>query len=190
MLVDQTIKLIRENQFKADWAFNKVLQNLLETFHRIEDPYLRERANDVRQIGHRVLENLAGNPVDSIASIKESSGSRLRGTALRAGATGTAILVSGYFLRKGQYGWSFTMTCISIAGSIITLFTILFPRVMISSLGPAWSLTIYTAASSPYTLQVMTVIALIFVPIVLAYQAWTYWVFRKRLEARPESLTY
>jgi phosphotransferase system enzyme I (PtsI) len=71
MVVDQTIKLIRENQFKADWAFNKVLQNLLETFHRIEDPYLRERANDVRQIGHRVLENLAGNPVDSIASIKE-----------------------------------------------------------------------------------------------------------------------
>jgi phosphotransferase system enzyme I (PtsI) len=71
MVVDQTIKLIRENQYKADWAFNKVLQNLLETFHRIEDPYLRERANDVRQIGHRVLENLAGNPVDSIASIQE-----------------------------------------------------------------------------------------------------------------------
>jgi phosphotransferase system enzyme I (PtsI) len=71
MVVDQTIKLIRENQYKADWAFNKVLQNLLETFHRIEDPYLRERANDVRQIGHRVLENLAGNPVDSIACIKE-----------------------------------------------------------------------------------------------------------------------
>ncbi len=71
MVVDQTVRLIRENQYKADWAFNKVLQNLLESFHRIEDPYLRERANDVRQIGHRVLENLAGNPVDSIASIKE-----------------------------------------------------------------------------------------------------------------------
>ena len=71
MLVDQTVRLIRENQFKADWAFNKVLQNLLETFHRIEDQYLRERGHDLRQIGHRVLENLAGRPVDSIASIRE-----------------------------------------------------------------------------------------------------------------------
>jgi phosphoenolpyruvate-protein phosphotransferase (PTS system enzyme I) len=71
MLVDQTLRLIRENQFKADWAFNKVLQNLLETFQRIEDQYLRERAHDLRQIGHRVLENLAGRPVDSIGSIRE-----------------------------------------------------------------------------------------------------------------------
>jgi phosphotransferase system enzyme I (PtsI) len=71
MLVDQTVRLIRENQYKADWAFNKILQNLLETFHRIEDQYLRERGHDLRQIGHRVLENLAGRPVDSIASIRE-----------------------------------------------------------------------------------------------------------------------
>ena len=71
MLVDQTLRLIRENQYKADWAFNKVLQNLLETFHRIEDQYLRERGHDLRQIGHRVLENLAGRPVDSISSIRE-----------------------------------------------------------------------------------------------------------------------
>ena len=71
MLVDQTVRLIRENQFKADWAFNKVLQNLLETFHRIEDRYLRERGHDLRQIGHRVLENLAGRPMESVASIRE-----------------------------------------------------------------------------------------------------------------------
>jgi phosphotransferase system enzyme I (PtsI) len=71
MLVEQTVRTIRENQFAADWAFNKVLQNLLETFHRIEDPYLRERGHDLRQIGHRVLENLAGRPVDSIATIRD-----------------------------------------------------------------------------------------------------------------------
>ena len=71
MLVEQTVRTIRENQFAADWAFNKVLQDLLETFHRIEDPYLRERGHDLRQIGHRVLENLAGRPVDSIASIRD-----------------------------------------------------------------------------------------------------------------------
>ncbi len=71
MLVDQTVNLIRENRFKADWAFNKVLQNFLETFQRIEDKYLRERGQDLRQIGHRVLENLAGRPVESVASIRE-----------------------------------------------------------------------------------------------------------------------
>lgn len=71
MLLDQTTRTIRENQYTADWAFNKVLQNLLDTFHRIEDPYLRERGADLRQIGHRVLENLAGRQPDSIASIKE-----------------------------------------------------------------------------------------------------------------------
>ncbi|MEW6721416.1 MAG: phosphoenolpyruvate--protein phosphotransferase [Thermodesulfobacteriota bacterium] len=71
MLLEQTTRLIRENQFTADWAFSKVLQNLLETFHRIEDPYLRERGHDLRQIGHRVLENLAGRQLDSIATIRE-----------------------------------------------------------------------------------------------------------------------
>jgi phosphotransferase system enzyme I (PtsI) len=71
MLIDQTERLIRENQFKADWAFNKVLQSLLDTFHRIEDKYLRERGHDLRQIGHRVLENLAGRPLESVSSIRE-----------------------------------------------------------------------------------------------------------------------
>lgn len=72
MLLDQTIRTIRENRFTADWAFNKVLQNLLDTFQRIEDPYLRERGADLRQIGHRVLENLAGRQPDSIAAIKDA----------------------------------------------------------------------------------------------------------------------
>jgi cytochrome d ubiquinol oxidase subunit II len=54
---------------------------------------------------------------------------------------------------------------------------------MVSSLDPAYSLTITNASSSPYTLRVMTIVAVIFVPIVLAYQAWSYWVFRKRLTA-------
>jgi cytochrome d ubiquinol oxidase subunit II len=52
---------------------------------------------------------------------------------------------------------------------------------MVSSLNDAWSLTIYNASSTPYTLKVMSIIALIFVPIVLIYQGWTYWIFRKRV---------
>ena len=101
-----------------------------------------------------------------------------------------ALLVTGYVLRREHDGWAFVMTGLTIAATLSTLFLILFPRVMVSSLDPAWSLTIYNASSSPYTLGVMTVVALIFVPIVLIYQGWTYWVFRKRIEARPEQLTY
>jgi cytochrome d ubiquinol oxidase subunit II len=61
------------------------------------------------------------------------------------------------------------------------LFGGLFPRVMPSSLGSQFDLTIYNAASSPYTLKVMSIVALVFVPVVLLYQGWSYWVFRKRV---------
>jgi cytochrome d ubiquinol oxidase subunit II len=105
-------------------------------------------------------------------------------------AGAAAILASGYFIRKKMQGWAFGMTSLTIAASLITLFMILFPRVMISSLNPAYSLTIYSASSSPYTLKIMTIVALIFVPIVLVYQGWTYRVFRHRISDQPESLTY
>ena len=101
-----------------------------------------------------------------------------------------AILAAGYFIGRRREGLAFVMTALSIAFTLITLFTILFPRVMISSLNQEWSLTIYNASSSPYTLQVMTVIAVIFVPVVLIYQGWSYWVFRQRIENKPETLTY
>lgn len=101
-----------------------------------------------------------------------------------------AILASGYFIRRKLDGWAFTMVAISIAFALVTMFMILFPRVMVSSLNNDWSLTIYNASSSPYTLNVMTIVALIFVPIVLIYQGWSYYIFRKRITGEPESLTY
>jgi cytochrome d ubiquinol oxidase subunit II len=101
-----------------------------------------------------------------------------------------AILLVGYFLRKNLNGWAFAMTSVGIAFAIVTMFQIMYPRVMISSLNPAWSLTIYNASSTSYTLTVMTIVAIIFVPIVLIYQGWSYWVFRKRVEGKPEKLTY
>jgi cytochrome d ubiquinol oxidase subunit II len=101
-----------------------------------------------------------------------------------------ALLSVGYFLRKERHGWGFVMTSVTITFSLTTMFQIMFPRVMISSLNPEWSLTIYNASSTPYTLTVMTVIAVIFVPIVLIYQGWSYWVFRKRIEGKPDTLTY
>ena len=64
---------------------------------------------------------------------------------------------------------------------MVTLFAALYPDVMPSSTDPAFSLTIANASSTPYTLAVMSWIALCTLPLVLAYQAWTYWVFRKRI---------
>ncbi len=99
---------------------------------------------------------------------------------------GVALLISGWFVRKDRSGWAFIMTGLTIALSTITIFIGLYPRVMVSSLNEAWSLTIYTASSSEYTLTVMSIIALIFFPIVLVYQGWTYWVFRKRISVDSE----
>jgi cytochrome d ubiquinol oxidase subunit II len=101
-----------------------------------------------------------------------------------------ALLLAGYFIRTRRGGWAFALVGVHIALTLTTCFLIMYPRVMISSLDPAYSLTIYTAASSPYTLRVMSVAALIFVPLVLAYQVWTYWVFRRRVEAKLKDLTY
>jgi cytochrome d ubiquinol oxidase subunit II len=100
------------------------------------------------------------------------------------------MLLTGTFLNRKMIGWAFAMTGTTVALTLTTAFMIMFPRVMISTLNPEWSLTIYNASSSAYTLQVMTIVALVFTPIVLAYQAWTYWVFRKRVSADPKTLTY
>ena len=101
-----------------------------------------------------------------------------------------SILAAGYFLRKGQFGRVFIMSCLTVASFVFTIFTLLYPRVMVSSLNPEWSLTIQNAASSPYTLKLMTIITLIFLPVVLIYQGWSYWVFRKRVSTEPKQLTY
>ena len=101
-----------------------------------------------------------------------------------------ALLVTGWLIRSRQAGWAFVTGALSIVFATVMVFSGLYPRILISTLNPDWSLTITNAASSPYTLKVMTIVAAIFVPIVLAYQGWTYWVFRKRVEAGPEKLTY
>ncbi len=105
-------------------------------------------------------------------------------------ASYTALLLTGYFVYRKQSGWAFVMMGSHLALTLISCFQIMFPRVMISNIDPSFSLTIYNAASSPYTLKVMSIIALIFAPIVLAYNIWSYWVFRKRVESKPEKLTY
>lgn len=97
-----------------------------------------------------------------------------------------AILSVGSLLKAKKEGWAFIMTGITIAFSTVVVFSGLFPRVMVSSTNPEWSLTIYNASSTPYTLEVMSIVAAVFVPLVLVYQSWTYWVFRKRISQKSE----
>ncbi|GAA3055985.1 cytochrome d ubiquinol oxidase subunit II [Kitasatospora albolonga] len=92
-----------------------------------------------------------------------------------------ALVGSLAAIRIGREGWSFALSGVTIAAAVAMLFLALFPDVMPSTLDPAYSLTVENAASSPYTLKLMTVVAAVFTPLVLLYQGWTYWVFRKRI---------
>ena len=98
-------------------------------------------------------------------------------------ALGLAIL----FVFRGQTGRAFSMTSLGAIAFVATLFTSLYPRVMVSNPDFGNSLTVDGAASSHYALQVMSIVALIFVPLVLLYQGWTYHVFRHRVGDAPAS---
>ncbi|MGD7789443.1 cytochrome d ubiquinol oxidase subunit II [Propionibacteriaceae bacterium Y1700] len=97
-------------------------------------------------------------------------------------AVAALALVGGLMANAlGREGWAFLGTAVTIAATVATLFLGLFPAVMPSTIDPAFTLHIGNASSAAYTLSIMTVAAAIFTPIVLLYQGWTYWVFRKRI---------
>jgi cytochrome d ubiquinol oxidase subunit II len=100
-----------------------------------------------------------------------------------------ALALAVIFVFRSRSGWAFTATALATVLWVATIFSSLFPRVMVSSTGFANSLTVDGTASQHYTLAVMTVVALIFVPIILLYQGWTYHVFRARVggEEPPRS---
>jgi cytochrome d ubiquinol oxidase subunit II len=112
------------------------------------------------------------------------------------GATGTASVVLAALAaaelavafgagRPGREGAAFAAAAAGIAAATAALFTALYPRVLPSTISAAYGLTTGNAASTGKTLALMTVIAGIFLPFVLAYQGWTYWVFRRRLGSPP-----
>ncbi len=96
-------------------------------------------------------------------------------------ALGWVSLLGARMIIAKREKWAFLLQSLMIALMTAGFFLALFPRVMISTIAARYDLTIYSAASNPYTLHVMTIVALTMVPIVLAYQIWTYWIFRKRL---------
>ncbi len=104
-----------------------------------------------------------------------------------AGAAAVCLVLSKVFLIGGGHGKAFVMSSLTIVFVVVSMFCFLFPNVMIST-NPECNLTIYNASSSEYTLGVMRWVAVIFVPVVLVYQAWTYWIFRQRVTS--EHLEY
>ena len=94
-----------------------------------------------------------------------------------------AVVAAAVLLRAGREGWAFTASAVAMATTVAGLFVHLHPNVLVSSTQAAYDLTITGAASGGYALKVMTVVAAIFVPVVLAYQGWTYHVFKARVGA-------
>ncbi|MFH9061112.1 cytochrome d ubiquinol oxidase subunit II [Streptomyces coeruleorubidus] len=92
-----------------------------------------------------------------------------------------SLVVALVAARARREGWAFALSGLTIVATVAMLFLTLFPNVMPSTLNPDWSLTVTNASSSPYTLKIMTWCAAIATPVVMVYQGWTYWVFRKRI---------
>jgi cytochrome d ubiquinol oxidase subunit II len=111
------------------------------------------------------------------------------GTAVTSLVAAVALIGGCYANYRAREGWAFLGTAITLALTVVTLFWGLWPNVMPSSTDAAFNLTVYNASSTAYTLGVMTWVAAIFTPVVLCYQAWTYWVFRKRLRKDDYDVT-
>jgi cytochrome d ubiquinol oxidase subunit II len=84
---------------------------------------------------------------------------------------------------RRREGWAFTAMMVVIAAVVVLLFGSMYPNLLPSTLNADWSVTIYNGSSTPYTLAIMSWASLTLLPLVLGYQAWTYWVFRRRITA-------
>ncbi|MDT0180406.1 cytochrome d ubiquinol oxidase subunit II [Microbacterium sp. ARD31] len=105
----------------------------------------------------------------------------IAGVIACAAIAAVTLIMSLVFNMRDREGWAFGFGAATIVAAVLTLWLALFPNVMPSSTDPAFSLTIENASSTDYTLTIMTWAAVIFLPLVLLYQGWTYWVFRKRV---------
>ena len=103
---------------------------------------------------------------------------------LFAALTAVVLIAAWVANALGREGWAFVGNLLAIAFALLTIFMALFPYLMISSTDPAFSMPVAGASSSQMTLELMTWVAVFTLPLVLAYQAWTYWVFRKRISRK------
>jgi cytochrome d ubiquinol oxidase subunit II len=98
-----------------------------------------------------------------------------------------AVIFAAVLVGTDHDGWAFFASAFAIAAAIGQIFIALYPNVMISSTNTAFNLTVNNAASGHYALVVMTVVALILLPVVLLYQGWSFRVFRRRVTSPPAS---
>ncbi|MEW1658341.1 cytochrome d ubiquinol oxidase subunit II [Streptomyces sp. NPDC093707] len=118
----------------------------------------------------------------AVAFLAWTQADKGNGASLGAMILAVVALVAALVANKfGREGWAFAFSGITIVAAVAMLFLTLFPNVMPSTLNESWSLTVTNASSSPYTLKIMTWCAGIAAPLVMLYQGWTYWVFRKRI---------
>jgi cytochrome d ubiquinol oxidase subunit II len=112
-------------------------------------------------------------------------------TWLSLGLAVVALLTSVTLMwARRNEGWAFVSMVLVIAAVVVLLFGAMYPNLLPSTLNPDWGVTIYNGSSTAYTLKIMTWASLTLLPLVLGYQAWTYWVFRRRItaEAIPPSI--
>lgn len=102
-------------------------------------------------------------------------------TWVLVGVVVAALVAAAVAVRAERDGIAFTATTVVVAAASALLFGALFPDVLPSTLDSAFDLTVHNASSSPYTLKIMSWAALVVTPVVIGYQAWTYWVFRQRI---------
>ncbi|MFD7503868.1 cytochrome d ubiquinol oxidase subunit II [Streptomyces sp. NPDC059850] len=159
-----------------------VVTLVLFTFHGAVFAALKT-AGDIRVRSRRYAAWLG--PVAAVAALAflgwtqadSGNGRSLVAVVLAVVALAAALVMNA----RGREGWAFGLSGAAIAASVAMLFLALFPDVMPSSLNPEWSLTAANAAASAYPLKIMTWVGVIMMPLIMAYQAWTYWVFRKRI---------
>jgi cytochrome d ubiquinol oxidase subunit II len=124
---------------------------------------------------------LAAVPLAAVFLAVTQYGHGRPATDVTAAVAAVALIGGAAAAVRGREGWAFTGTALTLVLAVATLFGDLWPNVMPSSTAAAYSLTVANASSAHYTLVVMSWVALLFTPVVLAYQGWSYWVFRKRL---------
>ncbi|GAA0912761.1 cytochrome d ubiquinol oxidase subunit II [Nonomuraea longicatena] len=105
-------------------------------------------------------------------------------TAVLAALAALAFVAALGAVWRGREGWAFALSAVAVGVAAVTLFVVLYPDVLPSLPDPANSLTVVNASATPKTLGIMTWVAVIFLPLVVLYQSWTYWVFRRRIGVR------
>ena len=147
---------------------------------------LRARARDTaRRLSVPVAVVVAGFLAWTVAVAVDRNDRDVLAPLVPAAVGAVALVLGIVFALRGRSGWAFAMTATSSLAIVATLFTALYPRVLVSAPNPQNSLTIDGAATAHYALTVITVVAGVMLPVMVLYQGWTYHVFRARLRPPP-----